>query len=100
MQLVSSMIWTCVAVSISNDDNHYTTGTTRRLMYDEVDLLAIFVNDDEFEEVDELNANKESDFDIIGNKPNACPTDHNTYCHQNGRQNGHGKYKPDIHKHL
>ena len=27
MQSVSSMIWTRVAVSISNDDNHYTTGT-------------------------------------------------------------------------
>ena len=28
MQSVSSMIWTCVAVSISYDDNHYTTGTS------------------------------------------------------------------------
>ena len=27
MQLVSSGIWTRVAVSISYDDNHYTTGT-------------------------------------------------------------------------
>ena len=27
MQLVSSRIWTRVAVSISYDDNHYTTGT-------------------------------------------------------------------------
>ena len=27
MQLVSSKIWTRVAVSISYDDNHYTTGT-------------------------------------------------------------------------
>ena len=26
MQLVSSRIWTRVAVSISYDDNHYTTG--------------------------------------------------------------------------
>ena len=26
MQSVSSRIWTCVAVSISYDDNHYTTG--------------------------------------------------------------------------
>ena len=26
MQSVSSKIWTCVAVSISYDDNHYTTG--------------------------------------------------------------------------
>ena len=28
MQSVSSRIWTRVAVSISNDDNHYTTGTS------------------------------------------------------------------------
>ena len=27
MQSVSSRIWTRVAVSISYDDNHYTTGT-------------------------------------------------------------------------
>ena len=27
MQSDSSSIWTCVAVSISYDDNHYTTGT-------------------------------------------------------------------------
>ena len=27
MQSVSSWIWTRVAVSISYDDNHYTTGT-------------------------------------------------------------------------
>ena len=29
MQSVSSGIWTCVTVSISYDDNHYTTGTYR-----------------------------------------------------------------------
>ena len=29
MQSASSRIWTRVAVSISYDDNHYTTGTTR-----------------------------------------------------------------------
>ena len=28
MQSVSSRIWTCVAVSFSYDDNHYTTGTS------------------------------------------------------------------------
>ena len=28
MQSVSSKIWTRVAVSISYDDNHYTTGTS------------------------------------------------------------------------
>ena len=30
MQSVSSRIWTRVAVSISYDDNHYTTGTFSR----------------------------------------------------------------------
>ena len=34
MQSVLSRIWTRVAVSISNDDNHYTTGTSF-----EVDLV-------------------------------------------------------------
>ena len=29
MQLAWSRIWTRVAVSISYDDNHYTTGTTQ-----------------------------------------------------------------------
>ena len=29
MQSVSSRIWTCVAVSISYDNNHYTTGTSK-----------------------------------------------------------------------
>ena len=29
MQLVSSRIWTRVVVSISYDDNHYTTGTLK-----------------------------------------------------------------------
>ena len=29
MQSVSSRIWTRVAVSISYDDNHYTTGYTK-----------------------------------------------------------------------
>ena len=33
MQPVSSRIWTRVAVSISNDDNHYTTGTTSFYFY-------------------------------------------------------------------
>ena len=30
MQSVSSRIWTRVAVSISYDDNHYTTGTSKK----------------------------------------------------------------------
>ena len=29
MQSISSRIWTRVAVSNSNDDNHYTTGTSK-----------------------------------------------------------------------
>ena len=29
MQSASSRIWTCVAVSISYDDNHYTTSTSK-----------------------------------------------------------------------
>ena len=33
MQSVSSRIWTRVAVSISCDDNHYTTGTSTYLHY-------------------------------------------------------------------
>ena len=33
MQSVSSIIWTGVAVSISNDDNHYTTGTASSRPY-------------------------------------------------------------------
>ena len=33
MQSVSSRIWTRVAVSISYDDNHYTTGTSIRDPY-------------------------------------------------------------------
>ena len=32
MQSVSSRIWTRVAVSISYDDNHYTTGTSKQLI--------------------------------------------------------------------
>ena len=33
MQSVSSRIWTRVAVSISYDDNHYTTGTSTSVLY-------------------------------------------------------------------
>ena len=33
MQSVSSRIWTCVAVSISYDDNDYTTGTSKMSGY-------------------------------------------------------------------
>ena len=34
MQLAWSRIWTRVTVSISNDDNHYTTGTSNSLTFD------------------------------------------------------------------
>ena len=33
MQSVSSRIWTRVAVSISYDDNHYTTGTSFKFSF-------------------------------------------------------------------
>ena len=33
MQTVSSKIWDCVAVSISYDDNHYTTGTSTKILF-------------------------------------------------------------------
>ena len=33
MQSISSRIWTRVAVSISYDDNHYTTGTSKYPAY-------------------------------------------------------------------
>ena len=35
MQSVSSRIWTRVTVSISYDDNHYTTGTSKIPKYPE-----------------------------------------------------------------
>ena len=44
MQLVSSRIWTRVAVSISYDDNHYTTGSSRVLIIIiKISYLFIFV---------------------------------------------------------
>ena len=33
MQSVSSRIWTRIAVSISYDDNHYSTGTSIKLEF-------------------------------------------------------------------
>ena len=33
MQSVSSRIWTRVAVSISDDNNHYTTGTSELFFF-------------------------------------------------------------------
>ena len=47
MQSVSSRIWTCVTVSISYDDNYYTTGTSiqekinHHLYMDDIKLFAI-----------------------------------------------------------
>ena len=32
MQSVSSRVWTRVSLSISNDDNHYTTGTSQMVL--------------------------------------------------------------------
>ena len=43
MQSVSSRIWTRVAVSISCDDNHYTTGTYSFIKF--ILLLNIWVNE-------------------------------------------------------
>ena len=34
MQPVSSRIWTRVAVSLSYDDNHYTTGTSIKIKFE------------------------------------------------------------------
>ena len=42
MQSVSSKIWTRVAVSISYDDNDYTTGTSIKMVLD-----ASFFNTDQ-----------------------------------------------------
>ena len=49
MQSVSYGIWTCVAVSISYDDNHYTTGifTWYRLdtdLYSELNPILLYQN--------------------------------------------------------
>ena len=41
MQSVSSRIWTRVAVSISNDDNDYTTGTSYFFANDNLRLLCL-----------------------------------------------------------
>ena len=42
MQSVSSRIWTRVAVSISCDDNHYTTGTS---MYMYIETILFFITE-------------------------------------------------------
>ena len=45
MQSVSSRIWTRVAVSISYDDNHYTTGTS---IYSVIIIIIIIIIDFNF----------------------------------------------------
>ena len=46
MQLASSRVWTRVAVTISYDDNHYTTGTYWHVYdmytYADLDLLKVY----------------------------------------------------------
>ena len=44
MQSVSSRIWTRIAVSISYDDNHYTTGTSFDNHYTTGTSFYVFIN--------------------------------------------------------
>ena len=44
MPLVSSRIWTHVAVSISYNDNHYTTGTSLAYLHEEGKSFDVVVN--------------------------------------------------------
>ena len=44
MQSVLSRVWTRVAVSISYDDNHYTTGNTFYIIYDEQGVSEKFIS--------------------------------------------------------
>ena len=44
MQLVSSRIWTRVAVSISYDDNHYTMGTSSHKSNDNTNATSNIIN--------------------------------------------------------
>ena len=41
MQSVRSRIWSRVAVSISYDDNHYTTGTSRTIQFIQTVLIQL-----------------------------------------------------------
>ena len=45
MQSVSSRIWTRVAVSISNDDNHDTTGTSTLIVVERLDKCVTFCSE-------------------------------------------------------
>ena len=44
MQSVSSRIWTRVAVSISYDDKHYTTGTSSAIGLNSITILFLYRN--------------------------------------------------------
>ena len=55
MQSVSSRIWTRVVVSISYDDNHYTTGTSRECNLLPVDRRQIFPFADKIDKLPEKN---------------------------------------------
>ena len=50
MQSVSPRIWTRVTVSISDDDNHYTTGTSLEIAildymfyFDKIKFIKVFI---------------------------------------------------------
>ena len=43
MQLSWSRFWTRVAVSISYDDNHYTTGTSKRRWLNQINFLFLYL---------------------------------------------------------
>ena len=43
MQLACSSIWTPVTVSISYDDNHYTTGTSTKLYFSDSEELCMYL---------------------------------------------------------
>ena len=45
MQSAPSRVWTRVAMSISYDDNHYTTGTSLINYYKEIFLIQIIYSD-------------------------------------------------------
>ena len=44
MQSVSSRIWTRVSVSISYDDNHYTTGTSKASLIGTLLIILTYYN--------------------------------------------------------
>ena len=54
MQSVSSKIWTCVAVSISYDDNNYTTGTSNALALNKPTKVDMPLNKETIHSAEEL----------------------------------------------